>query len=131
MENSIFNENDYTIVENKQPEIDIEKLMQDFNDLPNPIHDNEMYLDNDDSSLMAQATNYEVNFTIKQLQLICDYYTLSKSERGTKKDELISSIVLFEDDADNIDVVIKRKEMWYYMDELSDDPKMKKYIIWK
>jgi hypothetical protein len=132
MESSILNENDYAIIENEQQEIDIEKLMKEFNDLPAPTaQTSDVYMENNDSSLIVDMTNYEVNFTIKQLQLICDYYDLSKSERGTKKDELITSIVLFENEPENIDVVIKRKEMWYYMDELKNDPKMKKYVIWK
>lgn len=131
MESSILNEDDYAIIENEQKEIDIEKLMKEFNDLPAPTQVEDIYMESNDSSLVVEMANYEVNFTIKQLQIICDYYDLSKSERGTKKDELITSIVLFENEPENIDIVIKRKEMWYYMDELKNDPKMKKYVIWK
>lgn len=131
MENSFLNEEDYKIVENEHEEVDIEKLMKEFDNLPAPSHNDEIYMDNNDSSLIVEMTNYEENFTIKQLQIICDYYDLSKSERGTKKEDLITAIVLFENDADNLDIVIKRKEMWYYMDELKNDPKMKKYLIWK
>lgn len=131
MENSFLNEEDYTIVENEHEEVDIEKLMKEFNDLPDPSYTDDMYMDNNDSSLIVEMTNYEENFTIKQLQIICDYYELSKSKRGKKKEDLISSIVLFENEPDKLDIVIKRKEMWYYMDELKNDPKMKKYVIWK
>ena len=131
MENSFLNEEDYTIVENEHEEVDIEKLMKEFNDLPDPSYTDDMYMDNNDSSLIVEMTNYEENFTIKQLQIICDYYELSKSKRGKKKEDLISSIVLFENEPDKLDIVIKRKEMWYYMDELKNDPKMKKYLIWK
>uniref|UniRef100_A0A6C0EVT0 Uncharacterized protein n=1 Tax=viral metagenome TaxID=1070528 RepID=A0A6C0EVT0_9ZZZZ len=85
---------------------------------------------NDD--IFTQMKNYDLNFNVKQLLLICDYYGLSKDVKVNKlkKQDVIEQIILFENNTDNIDVVIKRKEMWYFMNELKHDKFMKKFIIW-
>ena len=85
---------------------------------------------NDD--IFTQMKNYDLNFNVKQLLLICDYYGLSKDVKVNKlkKQDVIEQIILFENNTDNIDVVIKRKEMWYFMNELRHDKFMKKFIIW-
>jgi hypothetical protein len=81
---------------------------------------------------MSEMKNYEMNYTIKQLFLICDYYGLTKQakSRTMKKNEIISLIMIFENDMENIEIVMKRKEMWYYMDLLKADKMMKKYLLW-
>ena len=85
---------------------------------------------NDD--IFTQMKNYDLNFNVKQLLLICDYYGLSKDVKVNKlkKQDVIEQIILFENNTDNIVVVIKRKEMWYFMNELKHDKFMKKFIIW-
>ena len=85
---------------------------------------------NDD--IFTQMKNYDLNFNVKQLLLICDYYGLSKDVKVNKlkKQDVIEQIILFENNTDNIAVVIKRKEMWYFMNELKHDKFMKKFIIW-
>ena len=85
---------------------------------------------NDD--IFTQMKNYDLNFNVKQLLLICDYYGLSKDVKVNKlkKQDVIEQIILFENNTDNIAVVIKRKEMWYFMNELKQDKFMKKFIIW-
>ena len=87
-------------------------------------------LQNDD--IFTQMKNYDLNFNVKQLLLICDYYGLSKDVKVNKlkKQDVIEQIILFENNTDNIAVVIKRKEMWYFMNELKNDKFMKKFIIW-
>jgi len=85
---------------------------------------------NDD--IFTQMKNYDLNFNVKQLLLICDYYGLSKDVKVNKlkKQDVIEQIILFENNTDNIALVIKRKEMWYFMNELKHDKFMKKFIIW-
>jgi hypothetical protein len=93
------------------------------------IHD-PLSFQNDD--IFTQMKNYDLNFNVKQLLLICDYYGLSKDVKVNKlkKQDVIEQIILFENNTDNIAVVIKRKEMWYFMNELKHDKFMKKFIIW-
>jgi hypothetical protein len=89
---------------------------------------------------MSELKNYELNFTIKQLLLICDYYGLTKQTKTIeyygskakkmKKQDIITLIIMFENDTENIEIVIKRKEFWFYLDQLKDDKIMKKFVIW-
>ena len=76
--------------------------------------------------------DYELNFNVKQLLLICEYYGISKDIRVNKlkKQDIIEQIILFEKNMENIEITIKRKEMWYYMSELKNDKMMKKFVIW-
>ena len=72
--------------------------------------------------------NYELNFNVKQLLLICEYYGLKMNKM--KKQDIIEQIILYENNTDNIEMVIKRKELWYYMGELKNDKIMKRFVIW-
>jgi Mg2+/Co2+ transporter CorB len=76
--------------------------------------------------------NYELNFNVKQLLLICEYYVLLKDVKMNKmkKQDIIEQIILYENNTDNIEMVIKRKELWYYMSELKNDKIMKRFVIW-
>lgn len=84
------------------------------------------------NSIVAVSNNYNVNFTIKQLLVICDYYGLSKTLKSNKnnKEYIVNVLVLFEKDYANQDIVFKRRNMWYFMAELKNDKFMKKYVIW-
>ena len=78
-----------------------------------------------------EIKNYDLNFTVKQLTQICEYYNLSKDIKlnKMKKQEIIEQIIMFENNDDNYDIVLKRKELWYYMNELKNDKQMKKFVI--
>ena len=87
----------------------------------------------DDDGVFAEIKNYDLNYNVKQLLLICEYYGISKGALKTnkmKKQDVIEQIVLFENDMSNFEIVQKRKQMWYYITELRDDKFMKKYILW-
>jgi len=115
---------------------DLTALLSEFEQMNSTNMDN--YCDKDLE--VSEMKNYEMNYTIKQLLLICDYYGLTKQAktseyygakaRTMKKNEIIALIMMFEKNMDNIDVVMKRKEMWYYMDVLKADKVMKKYVLW-
>ena len=74
--------------------------------------------------------NYQINYNIKQLTCICDYYGIKIKKQGVKKEDIIHQIVLFEADPNNYEKVSKRLNMWFYMEELKKDNYMKKYILW-
>ena len=80
---------------------------------------------------MIKVLNYQLNYNVKQLLLICDYYGLSKDLRTNKsnKDEIIHVLVIFESDPNNTNIVLKRQTLWFYMSELKNDKFMKKFIM--
>lgn len=104
--------------------VDIEKLLGDFN------NDNSNNIDND--FIFAIIKNYDINFTVKQLITICDYYGLLKQIKNNKlkKIDYINMIVLFEIEPSNFNIVHTRQKYWNYMKELQSDKFMKKYILW-
>ena len=74
-------------------------------------------------------TLYKNNFLKKELEIIADYYNISK--RKKTKAELIQDVVLFETDPTNFEITQKRKLMWFYFNELKTDSYLKKFIIFK
>jgi hypothetical protein len=78
-----------------------------------------------------QMVNYNENYTVKQLLHICDYYGISRELKAKKctKEVIIQFLVDFESKAVNAEIVCKRHNMWFYMNELKKDKFMKKYII--
>ena len=82
-------------------------------------------------TVFLDIKNYDLNYTVKQLMQICEYYNLSKDIKTNKlkKQDIIEQIIMFENNYDNYDIVLKRKEMWYYMNELKNDKNMKKIVI--
>lgn len=75
---------------------------------------------------------YNQECTVKDLLKICQYYSIDKCIKTSKckKPDIIDTIVYFENLPENKEIVKKRNRMWAYMQELSNDPKMKKYLIW-
>jgi hypothetical protein len=86
----------------------------------------------DDELTIPKMINYNENFTVKELLLICDYYGFGKELKSNKcnKEQIIEVLVLFESDLNNSDIVFKRQNMWFYMSELKNDKFMKKYVLW-
>jgi hypothetical protein len=86
----------------------------------------------DDELTIPKMINYNENFTVKELLLICDYYGFAKELKNNKcnKDQIIEILVSFESDLNNSDIVFKRQNMWFYMSELKNDKFMKKYLLW-
>ena len=68
-----------------------------------------------------------VNYTTKQLNYILQYYNISKSRMC--KDEMIQSIILFENDISNVAIVNKRKYMWNIIKQIKSDEYLHKYLI--
>jgi len=89
---------------------------------------NEWY---DETDILVKQMDYELNFNVKQLMNICDYYGLLKEVRLNKfkKEDIIHFLLDFEENPTNTLIVYKRKQMWHFMNELKRDPFMKKYII--
>jgi hypothetical protein len=103
----------------------------DINDLLKEIDASEYELDKDQDQLLSQMIHYRENFTIKDLLLICEYYGIAKDLKVQKcvKDIIIQVLTNFESDFENYEIVCKRKNLWFYINELKNDKFMKKYII--
>jgi glycerol-3-phosphate dehydrogenase len=115
-ENENENENDYLT-----EQIDINDLL------------NEDTCKTNNDLLISHMIHYHENFSVKELFLICDYYDISKNLKIKKKytkDAVVKYLVEFEMNNSNIDIVSKRQNMWFYMNELKNDKFMKKFLLW-
>jgi hypothetical protein len=85
-----------------------------------------------ENELFSEMIHYDTNYNVKQLLLICDYYKISKFLRAQKsnKDDIIRSLVFFEHNPSNYEIVLKRKQLWFYINEIKNDKFMKKYVLW-
>jgi hypothetical protein len=89
-------------------------------------------IDLNDELPIPQIINYNENYTVKELLMICEYYGFSKDLKNNKynKEQIIDFLVTFESDTNNSDIVFKRQNMWFYINELKNDKFMKKFVIW-
>lgn len=87
---------------------------------------NKVSLQQNDSEMVIYF-NYYDNNTIKSLNKIIDYYGLPKKKMS--KDEIVQSIVLFELDEINKEIVENRKRLWENITELKNDHFFSKFII--
>ena len=107
-------------------EFNIHEFMDDMEDFE------DVKLDEEEDLKIPQLINYNENYTVKELLLICDYYGIAKELKANKcnKDVIIQFLVDFESRPINIELVFKRQNLWFYMDELKKDKFMKKYVLW-
>jgi hypothetical protein len=114
-------------------ENELETILKEINDFSySEIENNN---ENDwysTSTLIAKSIDYDTNYNVKQLLTICDYYGLLKEVKINKfkKPELILFLLDFEENMENSLIVYKRKQLWYFIEELKNDKFMKKYILW-
>jgi len=147
--NNILNDNitfflDEKDDNDKNNEEEIKNMMYDFNNLveqEQETEENNKYLEswlrdtnnnNNNYEYINDETFYEKEYTIKDLLKICNYYGIEKNIKTSKckKQDIISTIVYFESLPENFYIVQRRNTLWRYIDELLNDPKMKKFIIW-
>jgi hypothetical protein len=76
---------------------------------------------------LAQMSEYDMNYNLKQLCMIYEYYNLGKVSK-LKKADMIQAIVLFEHEVDNYEIVMRRQQLWHYLEELKADKFMKRFI---
>ena len=113
---------DLNYSENSATDFDINELLLQIEE--QQLYNNEMAL--------PQIINYNENFTVKELLVICEYYGFLKEIKTNKcnKDQIIEILVNFENDPINNEIVFKRQNLWFYINELKNDKFMKKYILW-
>ena len=103
----------------------LEDVLDEFDKIELDQTNDNIFINDDE--LYTSMNNYEMNYTVKQLQVILEYYGLKNKKM--KKEDLIYEISLFEENYENMETVMKRKEMWYYMEELKNDKFMKKFVF--
>jgi hypothetical protein len=126
------NDNDYSNYD------EIQKMMDDFIDISEPEikqdnqHLEQLFFEDNIFNYTNEELFYEKEYTTKELLKICNYYGIDKDVKMSKckKKDIISTIVYFESLYENRCIVQKRNTMWKYINELLNDPKMKKFIIW-
>ena len=91
----------------------------------------------DADNLFANFIHYDINYTLKQLLLICQYYGIEYYSTSTdirinkcNKSDVLRTLIIYENNIENLEKVNKRKKMWYCINELKKDKFMKKYVLW-
>ena len=79
------------------------------------------------NELCAREMEYELNYTVKYLNAILEYYGIKKKKLNKK--EIISKIVEFEMNVDNQYIVENRKRLFENFIELKNDPFFSKFIV--
>jgi hypothetical protein len=122
--------------DNNGSNIDLSKLLDEINATDN-LHTNKnindlMYYIELSSYNGEMELYYNDKYTIKELMKICNYYGILKDIKAAKckKQDIIETIIYFENCIENYDLVDKRHKMWAYITELLNDSKMKQYILW-
>jgi hypothetical protein len=72
------------------------------------------------------AVELSTNYTVQGLSRIMEYYGMSR--RKLRKDEMVQTIVMYEDDPENWELVEKRRRLWENIEELAQDSYLSKYV---
>jgi hypothetical protein len=111
-------------------------LSEELNKIMNELENNNVKETNDKffhyhNENISKLVEYTFNYKIKDLNLICEYYNILKEVKQNKynKEQIINKIIEFENDIDNSEIVYKRMNMWFYINELKNDKFMKKFIL--
>jgi len=103
-----FNDNDSEEdAKSELAELDLSMILKEMNNVESEYQTNDM------TAFTALSVYYEINYNVKQLLTICDYYKIAKELRSNKnnKTEIIYSLVLFENNEDNFEIVLRRKQL--------------------
>lgn len=127
---------DYIVSENDSSDDETNNFISNSNNLQNDKINkviNKNSLNNFDNSfninideITAIEVDYNLNYTIKDLKLIAEYYGIKM--KRSKKEVIIQNIVDYETNDENYDIVERRKELWYYLEELKNDDYTKRFI---
>ena len=80
-----------------------------------------------ESQFFAQKLEYSLNYKVKELSAILDYYNLPK--RKMCKEGMINAIIEYENKIENSEIVHTRKRLWKYAKELKEDKYFSKILL--
>ena len=124
----IMNNIRYTLEDNHvNKKISYDEIKNDVNEQEKNIINNSDYINDFYSQILLQEQDYDENYTKKQMEMIADYYSISK--RKKRKHELIEDIVEFENKIEHMEIVEKRKLLWFYIEEIKNDNYLNKFLI--
>jgi hypothetical protein len=126
------NENIFFSIDDNEDNLENDNLSGLLNEINNHDFVNQMNNFSDEEIFEVMCYEYKINYTVKELLLICDYYGIAKEMKSNKynKEEIINVLVQFENNPINNDIFLRRQSMWYYIDKLKNDKFMKKYVLW-
>ena len=125
-EENVFFSLDETSLDYKNENNIINDLLDDFH------YTNQINNLTNEEIIESLSIEYKINYNVKDLLLICEYYGIAKELKVQKfcKEMIIYFLVDFENDPLNNTIVLQRKKMWRCMNMLKNDKFMKKYVIW-
>jgi hypothetical protein len=128
-ENIFFLIDDKDDNENKEIRDDFAEMLNELNEINST---NQIYNLPEKNMEEVMYFEYKINYTVKELLLICEYYGIAKDLKTNKcnKEEIIVVLVSFENNPENNAIVLRRQQMWYYINNLKADKFMKKYVLW-
>jgi hypothetical protein len=106
------------------PDLDLYTFLTDFEKIDVP----QLHAEPSGDYFLAQMSQYDLNYTLKQLGMIYEYYNIGKTTK-LKKADIIQAIVVFEHDIENCEVVMRRQQLWHYLEELKSDKFMKRFVL--
>ena len=120
------NENVFFLLDETENSNEMSNFSDDF-DFTNEMNDL-----NNEGIIEVISLDYKLNYTVKELLLICEYYGIAKELKVHKccKDIIIQFLVDFESITANNTIVLRRQEMWRCINILKNDKFMKKYVLW-
>lgn len=128
--NDITNENNKKLKNDRNSDSDnidlfYEELMEQVNKENKRLEEQENEC-NEDTTFESLFYEYQYNYLKPDLMHVARYYDL-KTRKKTKID-LITDIVEFELNPENIFIVEKRKYLWNYIEELKEDEYLSQFI---
>ena len=118
----------YTLEDNHvNKKLSYDEIKNNVNEQEKNIVNNSDYINDFYSQILLEEQEYDENYTKKQLEMIADYYSISK--RKKRKNELIENIVEFENKIEHMEIVEKRKLLWFYIQEIKNDNYLNKFLI--
>ena len=121
-----YNENvNYVVDEmmDNAPDLDLNAFLTDFEKMDVTTH-----TEPSGDYFLAQMSEYDLNYTLKQVSMIYEYYNIGKIAK-LKKADIIQAIVVFEHDGENYEIVMRRQQLWHYLEELKSDKFMKRFVL--
>jgi len=112
-----------------QYKLDLDSFLTDFEKMDMNV---QLNLNMSDDYYLAKMSEYDLNYNLKQLTMIYEYYELGNihgKASKLKKADMIQLIVVFEHDAENCEIVMRRQLLWHYLEELKTDKFMKRFIL--
>lgn len=90
-----------------------------------------------DMSDYSELEAFYDNLDLKEIIRIAGFYNIvtkkyidsMKHNIHTIKDELITKIIMFETNKENIEKIYNRKKMWYYLNNLRNNQYMKQFVM--